>query len=159
MDATNTFKNPIQIGIIVRDLDTLLTNMKEIMGAENFRIANFPPDGVAAPVRQYHGKDGDFVAKFCFYDWGNIELELIQPISGDSVWMDYLDKTPNGLGIHHIKFMVDRHEPVDAYFAEKNIPMVTCGEGVGPNAGRVWKFYDTFKELGFDMEILNAIVD
>lgn len=158
MNPANAFQNPIQIGIIVKDLDTLLANLKDILNVDNFRIASFPPEGADAPVRKYHGKDGDFSAKFCFYNWGNIELEVIQPISGDSVWFDYLKTTPNAMGIHHIKFMVDTHEETDAHFAEKGIMEITSGEGVGPNAGRTWKFFDTYDKLGFDVEMLNEIV-
>lgn len=159
MDPTTVFHNPIQIGIIVKDLDELLKNLEEILGVKDFRIASFPPEGCENVTREYHGKQGTFTGKFCFFDWGNIELELIQPISGDSVWFDYLEKTPNGKGIHHIKFMTDHHEPVIEHFAKLEIPCVTKGEGVGPNTGRIWSFYDTFEQLGFDVEVLNRIVE
>lgn len=159
MDPKTVFHNPIQIGIIVKDLDKMLENLDKILGVKGFRIASFPPEGCEHVTREYHGKQGDFTGKFCFYDWGNIELELIQPISGNSVWFDYLEKTPDAKGIHHIKFMTDHHEPVIEHFAELNIPCVTKGEGVGPNAGRIWSFYDTFDQLGFDVEVLNKIVD
>lgn len=158
MDTKQVFQNPIQIGIIVRDLEPLLENFRDILGMDGFRIAEFPPARAGMPMREYHGRQGDFVGRFCFYDWGNIELELIQPVSGESVWMDYLKATPNGLGIHHIKFMVDHHEPTDGYFEELGIPCVTAGEGVGPNSGRIWKFFDTFGKLGFDVEILNRVI-
>ena len=157
MEAKQIFQNPIQIGIIVRDLEALLADFRDILGMDGFRIAEFPPDGAGTPIREYHGRQGEFVGRFCFYDWGNIELELIQPVSGDSVWEDYLKTAPNGVGIHHIKFMVDHHGPTDQYFAEKGISCVTAGEGVGPNSGRIWKFFDTFGKLGFDVEILNKV--
>ena len=156
IDKKETFSNPIQIGIICRDLDTTLKNFESILGMSQFRIAEFPPAGNDHVTRVYHEKQGDFTAKFCFYNWGNIELELIQPISGSSVWFDYLDKTPNGLGIHHVKFMVERQEPVKAYFDSLGIERTLYGEGVGPNKGRIFAFYDTFSQLGFDVEILNS---
>lgn len=159
IEPTKVFHNPIQIGIIVKDLEQTLKNFDQILGIKNFRIASFPPEGYEDITREYHGKQGDFQGKFCFYNWGNIELEIIQPISGNSVWFDYLDKTPNGLGIHHIKFMTDHQEPVKEYFDSLGVELVTKGEGVGPNAGRIWAFYDTFEKLGFDVEILNQVID
>ncbi len=157
IDPREVFKAPIQIGIICRDLETTLKNFDEIMGMKDFRIASFPPEGHEDVTRVYHEKEGNFTGKFCFYMWDNIELEIIQPISGDSVWFDYLDKTPNGLGLHHVKFMVDHQEPVKEYFDSKGIDRVLYGEGVGPNAGRIFAFYDTFEKLGFDIEILNSV--
>lgn len=159
INPVETFKNPIQIGIICKDLDKTLKAFDEILGMKNFRIAQFPPEGHEDVTRVYHEAKGDFTGKFCFYQWDNIELEIIQPISGDSVWFDYLDKTPNGLGLHHIKFMVDRQEPVKEYFDSIGIDRVLYGEGVGPNAGRIFAFYDTFEKLGFDIEVLNSIRD
>lgn len=156
LDPKATFRNPIQIGIICRDLEQTMENFKNILGVGEFRVADFPPAGCGNTTRVYHEKQGDFVGKFCFYDWGNIELELIQPISGSSVWFDYLEKTPNGLGIHHVKFMVERQEPVKEYFDSLGIDRVLYGEGVGPNTGRIFAFYDTFEKLGFDVEILNS---
>lgn len=152
-----TFHNPIQIGIICRDLETTLKNFSEILGMEKFRIAQFPPEETGETTRVYHEKDGDFTGKFCFFDWGNIELEIIQPISGKSVWFDYLDRTPNGLGIHHVKFIVEHQEPVKEYFDSIGVERVLYGEGVGPNSGRIFAFYDTFEKLGFDVEILNSV--
>lgn len=157
MEQTQVFKNPVQIGIIVRDLEQALENFRNILGMDQWRIADFPPEGGEKVMREHHGEEEAFTAKFCFYDWGNIELEIIQPLTGKSVWFDYLEKTPNGIGLHHIKFMVDHHGPVNSYFKEKGIPVVTCGEGVGPNAGRIWTFYDTFEKLGFDVEVINQI--
>lgn len=159
INPKETFTNPIQIGLIVKDLDTLFANLEEVLGIEksDFRIASFPPEGHEDILRLYHGEPEKFTAKFCFLNWGNIELELIQPLEGNTVWKDYLENTPNGLGLHHIKFMTDHQEPVKEYFDSKGIEMVTCGEGVGPNAGRIWAFYDTFKKLGFDIEVLNEV--
>lgn len=157
LNTKETFQNPIQIGIICKNLETTLKNFKEILGMSNFRIAQFPPEGNENVTRVYHEKEGDFTGKFCFFDWGNIELEIIQPISGNSVWFDFLEKTPNGIGIHHVKFMVDHQEPVKEYFDSIGVDRVLYGEGVGPNSGRIFTFYDTFDKLGFDVEILNRI--
>lgn len=157
MDLQATFHNPIQIGLIVRDLDKALANFKEVLGMDGFRIADFPPPDHPDVVRKYHGKDGDFTAKFCFYNWGNIEFEIIQPLSGDNIWSDYLDGVGE-MGLHHIKFMVPEHEEVRKHFESLGISVSQMGEGVGPNAGRHWVFYNTMDKLGFDIEMLNSIV-
>lgn len=157
IDRKEVFCNPIQIGIICRDLETTLKNFEQILGMGDFRVAQFPPEGSGDVTRVYHEKEGDFTGKFCFFNWGNIELEIIQPISGNSVWFDYLSRTPNGLGIHHIKFMTEHQEPVKEYFDSIGVERVLYGEGVGPNSGRIFAFYDTFEKLGFDVEILNSV--
>ena len=157
LNPEKVFRNPIQIGVICKDLETTLKNFEEILGIKDFRIASFPPEGHENVTRMYHGKKENFEAKFCFFELGNIELEIIQPLKGQTVWNDYLDKLDNGLGLHHIKFAVDHTEDAVDYFESKGIKRVTYGEGVGPNSGRIWSFFDTFEKLGFDIETLNMI--
>lgn len=150
------FKNPIQIGVLVEDLDSYLEKLERIFGIGPFRIADYPPQG--EPVeREYHGKKGNFKAKFCFYHLGNIELELIQPLEGDSIWEDFIKE--HGPGIHHIKFEVDDHEPVRKYLKEHGYEISQQGAAVGPNKGKVWAFYPCYDEIGFDVEIMNRIAE
>lgn len=158
VNLKETFSSPIQIGLLVRDLDTVLKNFETILGMDHFRIADFPPSWDPDVVREYQGKKGDFKAKFCFYLWKNIEFEIIQPLEGENIWNDFLNEK-GGIGLHHIKFAVESHAPVEEYFASLGIPVIQKGEGVGPNAGREWRFYDTFDQLGFDLEMINLVVE
>jgi mannose-6-phosphate isomerase len=151
-----TFINPIQIGILVDDLDEYLKNLEEITGMGSWRIASFPPESQPDVYREYHGEPADFKAKFCFYHLGNIEIELIQPLEGKNIWRDWIDK--HGQGIHHIKFLVPEHEESRSFLKEKGIDLYQWGASVGINAGKEWLFYDTYDKLGFDLELMNKIV-
>jgi methylmalonyl-CoA/ethylmalonyl-CoA epimerase len=156
MNSAEVFRNPIQIGLIVEDLDKTLENLQSIFGIGPFRIVDFPPQGHEDIMRQYKGENGDFTAKFCFFDLGNIELEIIQPLSGKSIWRDFLDK--NGPGLHHIKFSVPEHAEVKQHLTENNINISQMGASVGKNAGKTWVFYDTEDKIGFAVELMNTIV-
>jgi methylmalonyl-CoA/ethylmalonyl-CoA epimerase len=152
-----TFLNPIQIGMIVEDLEPVVKNLEEILGFGPFRIVDFPPEGQDVKM-MYQGKPAKFKAKFCFFDMGNIELELIQPVEGENIWSDFL-KANGGMGLHHIKFSVPRHEPIRKYFESKGINISQMGASVGKNLGKEWVFYDTEDKLGFAVELMNSIVD
>lgn len=155
-NPAQTFRNPIQIGILVDDLDEYLANLGDILGWVNWRIAEFPPEGSEDVYREYHGEQSDFKAKFCFFELGNIEIELIQPLEGKSIWRDWIDK--HGQGIHHIKFSVPEHEDSRNYLAEKGIDLYQWGASVGPNTGKEWLFYDTYEKFGFDLETMNYVI-
>jgi len=156
IDPKKIFNNPIQIGILVDDLDKYLNNLESILGMGPWRIANFPPEGNEDVYREYHGEPSDFKAKFCFYHLGNIEIEIIQPLEGKNIWRDWIDK--HGPGIHHIKFLVDEHKDVEEYLNSKGINVYQKGASVGINKGKEWCFYDTYDKFGFDLEIMNKIV-
>ncbi len=153
----SVFNNPIQIGIIVKDLEKTLENLQNILGIGPFRIVDFPPEGEEDVKMIYKGEPAKFTAKFCFYDLGNIELELIQPLTGKTVWQDFLDK--KGPGLHHIKFNVPTHKPTREYLASKGIEVSQMGASVGKNAGKEWVFYDTEELVGFAVETMNEIVE
>ena len=149
--------DPIQIGLIVRDFESAREAYKNLLGMDTFRVSVFPPETGEDPKRMYRGKEGNFTAKFCFFNWGNIEFEMIEPIEGESVWKDFLsDGKP--FGLHHIKFAVDSLEPLDEYFAQFGVYRYQQGAAVGPNKGKTWVFYDTMKLLGFDIEVFNKII-
>jgi len=156
-DPKNTFRNPVQIGLLVDDLEKVLKNLEEIFGIGPFRIVDYPPPDLENLPRQYKGKDEKFSAKFCFFDLGNIELEIIQPISGKTIWRDFIDK--HGPGLHHIKFNVPEHDPSRGYLKSKGIKEEQLGGGIGKNAGKVWINYDTEDAIGFSIEIMNEIVN
>lgn len=146
------FRNPIQIGILVKNLEEYLQKLNDVFSIGPFRIAQYPPED-EIPFREYHGKEGNFTAKFCFFHLGNIELELIQPISGDNIWDDFIQK--HGQGLHHLKFLVEDSKAIENYLNENGYFIYQQGAAVGPNKGRVWQFYPTYEDMGFDLEIMN----
>lgn len=158
MDIRSYLGDPIQIGLIVRSFDELKEDYEKILGLTNFRLGDFPPKTGEDPKRMYHGKSGNFVGKFYFYQWNNIEIELIEPVEGESIWKDYLADGKK-CGIHHIKFAVERLEPLDEYFASLGIYRAQQGAAVGPHKGKTWVYYETMDRLGFDIEVFNTIID
>jgi hypothetical protein len=156
VDPKEVFRKPIQIGLLVDDLETVIQNLETIFGIGPFRVVNFPPPGFENVMRKYKGEDANFSAKFCFFDLGNIELEIIQPLSGESIWRDFIDK--HGPGLHHIKFSIPEHAPVREYLEGQGITIEQMGASVGKNAGKEWVFYDTYDKIGFGIELMNEII-
>ena len=148
------FSRLIQVGVIVRDLDRALENYARLLGIESFRISKYPPDDEPNCERTYMGKSGNFSAKFCFFDYGNIELELIQPLSGENIWDDFL-KVQGDICIHHLKYLVKDHAQVEEHFKKLGVEKIQSGASVGINKGRSWAFYDTMDALGFYTEVMN----
>lgn len=67
---------------MVKDLERTLDILTNVFGIGPFKIVDFPPKNTDEDIEMtYHGKLADFSAKFCFAKRGDIELEIIQPIS------------------------------------------------------------------------------
>jgi hypothetical protein len=88
-----------------------------------------------------------------FTELGPVELELIQPVSGQSIWADFLEQ--HGGGIHHIRFNVTDMEPVVEYLAGQGIQVAQMGSGLRP--GTQWANFDTEGTIGFTIEVMKAL--
>lgn len=152
------FSRLIQVGVIVKDKDHTLEKYKNILGMDKFRIAKYPPDDEPNCERIYMGKDGNFSAYFCFFNYDNIELEVIQPIEGENIWSDFLSVSGD-IKIHHLKYLVKDHKAVEEHFKKFGIKKIQSGASVGINKGKVWAFYDTMDLLGFYTEVMNELPD
>jgi len=149
----NFFKNFVQIGVVVDDLDKSIHNLKEIFGIGPFRVIDWPPEDRSDIKKYYYGEPGEFTARMAFTELGPVELELIQPVSGKSIWGDFLRES--GGGVHHIRFNVDDIETVQSYLDDYEITPAQHGSGIRP--GTTWMNFATKDKVGFIIEIMNVL--
>jgi hypothetical protein len=107
-------ESPTQIAWVTTDLDATEMALTGLLGVRKWvRIPNvhFAPDSCS-----YHGKPADFVASISLSYLGDMQLELISPISGQSVYSDFLRNS--GPGLHHICMEAESPEQFDALLAQ-----------------------------------------
>ena len=80
-----------------------------------------------------------------------VTLELIHPVSGNSIFQDYLDKNPAG-GIQHVAYSlpVANLDKVISEFADKGFPVISSFNHLIAKI----VFFDTYKEIGVMTEIM-----
>jgi catechol 2,3-dioxygenase-like lactoylglutathione lyase family enzyme len=115
-------QTPVQIAWVTKDLDATEKALTTLLGARKWiRVpdVHFGPDTCT-----YRGRPADFVARISFSYAGDTQLELIAPVSGESVYSEFLDRA--GPGLHHICVEVDDvEEAVGA--ASGNVEVVQRG--------------------------------
>lgn len=110
------------VGIPVRDLD------KSIKDYQSLGIASFQPEFVIDSSRfaEYlvYGKTPDPVVKtrVAMGQVGPLSVELLQPLQGETVHKELLEKTGEGIG--HIAYTVDDLEEETAKLVEKGFPVI-----------------------------------
>lgn len=150
---TEPFRTAIQVGVVVRDLDQSMAALTAVFGIGPFRVVECPAPG-REQQQFYHGEPARFRTRQAFADLGTVELELIQPLEGKTIWSDFLAE--RGPGIHHIRFNVPDHQALSAYLQDQDIGKIQ--EGAGVREGSYWVNYDTEKRIGFIIEILQPAV-
>ncbi len=140
---------PSQIAWVVKDVEKSKTFFQQMCGVKNFmptgttRLQDY--DGT------YYGKPIDAENLVTMTYSGGTFVEIIQPISGKSIFKDYIDNNPTG-GIHHIAYStpIANLDNVISEFESKGFQVVSSFDT--PIAKIV--FFDTREEIGVFTEIM-----
>jgi len=99
-------QTPVQIAWVTRDLDATEKALTTLLGAKKW--IRMPGVHFAPDTCTYRGRPADFVADISLSYAGETQLELIAPVSGDSIYTEFLDSAEPGL--HHVCVETDDME-------------------------------------------------
>lgn len=110
---------------------------EDIGATESFLTAQF---GIASWTRMenirfgpeectLHGAPADFTVHVALGYAGDLQLEIIQPVSGDSIYTEFL--AASGPGLHHLCFEVDDMPAALARAADAEVEVVQAGSMMG----------------------------
>jgi catechol 2,3-dioxygenase-like lactoylglutathione lyase family enzyme len=91
-------QTPVQIAWVTRGLDATEKALTTFLGARKW--VRIPEVHFTPETCTFRGKPADFVADISFSYAGEMQLELIAPVSGKSIYSEFLDRS--GPGLHHI---------------------------------------------------------
>jgi methylmalonyl-CoA/ethylmalonyl-CoA epimerase len=139
---------PVQIGVVTRDARRQADALGSLLGLGPFRFHDWPGD---RPDMQAHfrGRPGRFRMRLGFGDLGNVQLELIQPLEGESLYTEFLAR--RGPGLHHLLFDVADLDDKLARLAKAGIAVRMSGSGLVP--GTRWLYLDTEHLIGWSLEL------
>jgi methylmalonyl-CoA/ethylmalonyl-CoA epimerase len=139
-------KHIAQIGIIVKDIEKTARIWADTFGLPMPEI--IITDTVDKTDAKYQGNPTAARAKLAFFNFDNIQVELIEPFGTPSTWNDQLQE--HGDSLHHIAFRIKgMQEKIDG-FENQNIDLIQKGEYTG---GR-YAYLDGVKQLGLILELL-----
>jgi catechol 2,3-dioxygenase-like lactoylglutathione lyase family enzyme len=111
-----------QIGYVVPDLKAAVAFFKEKLGVPHFMVV----EKIHLSDQTYRGKPSDVTSAIAFGYLGDMQIELIQPISGESTYTEFLAKNPAG-GVQHLGVMVEDFDKAVADMKAKGFPLVQSG--------------------------------
>lgn len=138
-----------QIAIVVRDIEEASKRWAEILGMPVPNIIITQPGEEVHMT--YRGQPSNAQAKLAFFNLGQVQLELIEPIGEPSTWKEALDQ--NGEAVHHIAFWVEDMQASVDFLKQHGIPMIQRGDmGEGQYA-----YFDAQDKLGVQIELLERV--
>jgi catechol 2,3-dioxygenase-like lactoylglutathione lyase family enzyme len=126
-------QTPVQIAWVTRDLDATENALTSLLGAKKWiRLpgVHFGPDACT-----FRGRPADFIADIALSYAGDMQLELIAPVTGESIYTEFLDTA--GAGLHHICVEAESIDAFDAALRDaerQGAPVVQ--QGVMPGGMR-----------------------
>jgi methylmalonyl-CoA/ethylmalonyl-CoA epimerase len=138
-----------QVAWVVRDITVAERFFRDSVGTPPF----FKMQGLKAAdlAGTYLGEPADFEFHLYLCYSGDTMLELIQPVSGRSIYTDFLERHGGG-GVQHVAFMVEESE-LDGAVADltgKGHPVITT---LTLPVARV-AYFDTYSAIGVATEII-----
>jgi catechol 2,3-dioxygenase-like lactoylglutathione lyase family enzyme len=130
--------NPDQVGIVVEDANSAALSFAKVFGADPVEVLDWPAAGFD-PESYYYGKPAHWKMRVGFFQIGNLQWELIQPLEGPNIFADFLKE--HGPGLHHIRFTEPDFDQHAAALQAAGIPMISNGKGIHKVSR--WAYFDT----------------
>lgn len=111
-----------QVGVVVGDAEKSAKYYEKFFGVDSFVFMEADATAILGD-----GREITIRGKLGFAQLGQVQIELIEIISGPSIHVDFLEK--NGEGIHHIGIYTSDLDGDIVRFKEKGINVLQ--EGIG----------------------------
>lgn len=114
----------IQVAHVVRDLDRAMQYFWEVFKIGPWDIYTFAPPALRESM--VRGKPSDHTYRLAVSWVGGVQVELMQPLTGRSVYDEFLEK--KGEGLHHIKLYYRDCQKSLEEFEKKGITVIQSGK-------------------------------
>jgi methylmalonyl-CoA/ethylmalonyl-CoA epimerase len=146
MNPRPTFKKVLQVGLVVKDSEATARLYWEQFGIGPWRFYTVDPSNT--PAMSFRGKPVEHAFRAALARVGEVMLELIEPLSGSSVYAEHL--AAHGEGLHHLALAVDDYDRACAYMAEEGYEELQHGRPFDVND---YSYFDTSQTLKFITEL------
>jgi len=140
-----------QICVVVRDVQEAMERYWKTFGIGPWQVYTMaPPFMTEMTIRE---KPESYSMRIALAQVGNIQWELIQPLTGQSIYTEFLEQS--GEGVHHVLSVVDDYDKALAGFKAAGMQPLMGGNW----RGATFMYVDARKQLGTIVEIFKANPD
>jgi hypothetical protein len=130
-----------QLGYVYKDIEKQAKIMENMYGVSKFIV--FDPVDVKV---NYRGVDKTLRMRAGFGTIYDTQIELLQPVEGDSIYTEFLNQGREGF--HHICYTVDNLQVVINKYKEADIEVIQSGKVMRSS----YAYMDTEDTLGIIVE-------
>jgi methylmalonyl-CoA/ethylmalonyl-CoA epimerase len=138
----------IQVAYVTRDIDKAMKHHWEVFGIGPWDVYQFESPKVRDYM--YRGKPATHSCLIAVTWRDNVQLELMQPLTGRSIYNEHLET--KGEGMHHIKLYYADCARAVADFTARGYPVIQSGKFDEDEH----YYLDTEKDFGYVIELGNC---
>ena len=112
-----------QVAIAVWDIDTVTRNFWNILGIGPWETYDWEPPLIYD--RKYYGQPAWGRERISLCRIGPVQIELVQPVDGKSIYRDFLNE--RGEGLHHLNWLVDDIDKTSDTLAGQGFASILSG--------------------------------
>ena len=145
--------NSKQIAFVTRDLQRTMEGLVRA-GIGPWRIYTFGPD--TDEDLRYRGRPASYSIRVAFAASGRMNWEIIQPLTGPSIYEEFLEK--HGEGVHHVAFTLNGipWEEQLAAFEARGYEVIQSGASWGKLR---FAYFETEGDISTTAEIFDIPAD
>ena len=133
----------IQVGILVKDVEETARKLEKLIGIGPFQILEPEYRDLT-----FHGKPARFKIKIGLAKAGPIQVELMQPLFGPTIYDEYAER--KGYGLHHVAIRAENMGQSINDMMSRGFDVIQSGNRPGVK----WAYLDTEKETGLIFELV-----
>lgn len=141
-----------QIAFVVRDLEASVRAYSDLLGVGPWTAYDLSADVLREMT--YHGREARFSLRHALAWQGGVQLELVEPGSGPSIFADHLRS--HGEGLHHVGIYVDDHGQAVAEFRAQGFTPIQSACGFGATGDGAFAYFVTDDPLAAIVELIEA---
>ena len=143
MQPRRAGKEVIQVGIVVKDVREAAEKLERLIGIGPFEILDPEYRDLT-----FHGKVGRYKIRIGLAKAGPIQVELMQPLSGETIYEEFARR--KGYGLHHLGIRTDNMEESVKEMEAKGIRVIQSGN----RPGIKWAYLSTEEHTDVVFELL-----
>ena len=139
-----------QVALIVENLDEAMLRYHDWLGIGPWRVYTYAKPLVKSMA--YRGQPADYAMRIALSSIGDLNIELIEMLRGDTVYAEHVAK--HGYGLHHWGVFVEDMGAALAEAAATGIKVLQEGSGFGLDGDGHFAYLDTEATIGVSIELI-----
>lgn len=141
-----------QVAIVVRDLDAAVREYAKLLGIGPWTAYTLAPPRLRETV--YRGQNVEFSLRHALAFSGDVQFELVQPLTGPSIFADHLEQ--HGEGMQHVGKYVPDHPAAVAEALARGWTPLQSARGFGATGDGAFAYFAPTEGFSTVVELIEA---